>query len=288
MHAHLSTLHLHFPTLAFFFVGVRMRAMPRLAMGASTARANRMQHRIRGCVEARAERMQRRRGWLAFKQCVLAIPDPTDRPSVWPAATVRIHADSIERKEKKYRNRWGIMKVHWERHIFDWSVYLSSFWLGLILIMPASVAVLRTSAGVMDARTVVVCTVVHVKMREEYDDVHAHRQIAVSGAQLSFTRMKFHTANPSRASTTQIRSIYHRASHISGNGRTIMADGECLIWVILALIQWHKLDGLGRGCISKGWRGDNYADELEAETWKGRKESVAAWLCRKSKLEPSK
>jgi hypothetical protein len=56
-------------------------------------------------------------------------------------------------------------------------VYLSSFWLGLILIMPASVAVLRTSAGVMDARTVVFCTVVHVKMREEYDDVHAHRQI---------------------------------------------------------------------------------------------------------------
>ncbi|KAJ7802595.1 hypothetical protein B0H14DRAFT_3154939 [Mycena olivaceomarginata] len=74
--------------------------MPRLAMVRQPPERIGCKHRIRGCVEARAERMQRLRGWLAFKQCVLAIPDPTDRPSVWPAATVRIHADSIERKEE--------------------------------------------------------------------------------------------------------------------------------------------------------------------------------------------
>jgi hypothetical protein len=43
-------------------------------------------------------------------------------------------------------------------------------------------------------------------------------------------------------------------------------------------IQGHRLDRLGGVCISRRWRGDDYADGMETGTWNRPKESVTTWL----------
>ncbi|KAJ7828229.1 hypothetical protein B0H14DRAFT_1219533 [Mycena olivaceomarginata] len=82
--------------------------------------------------------------------------------------------------------------------------------LQILVCRDSSSVTLGNSAGVMDAS---VHTVQCERSCEQSMMMCTHR-FAVSGARVSFTRTKLHAANPSGASTTQIRSIWHRALHL--------------------------------------------------------------------------